>query len=507
MRLRLPGTALSIVIATTLLAQTPEAGLPEPDLPPAPARELRVISNATFGITQTNPDISAVLGTSDGTSAFTVYSADNATRFFVRGDGATGIGTRTPADTLELVKDSTTAAGIRINNPNTGGGTTAATTLLRFFEGGVYKAYLMSANSAAASVTGGANSLHLWNRLNAPLLLATNNIERIRIHGEGNVSIGSTKDMAKLFVWNVQGGGTAIQSGMAAAIDSDVTQHNTAATFLAVDQIQAGFTNSGSVTGQRLRASVALGGTVAQTVGQLIEAGVTPGNAGNVTTAYGSKIHLTAPAGSSLANGYGVYIADVEAATKAWGIYQAGTNDTNYLGGQLRLGAETVTAGTETAKLHITGNAHVTGTLSGGNIQAVYQDVAEWVPATADLAPGTVVVLNTARNNEVMASAGAYDTRVAGVVSAQPGLSLGVAGAGKEQIATTGRVRVHVDARTTPIAVGDLLVTGDLPGTAMRSEPIEIAGRKFHQPGTIIGKALEPLDRGTGEILVLLSMQ
>jgi hypothetical protein len=41
----------------------------------------------------------------------------------------------------------------------------------------------------------------------------------------------------------------------------------------------------------------------------------------------------------------------------------------------------------------------------------------------------------------------------------------------------------------------------------MRSEPMMINGRAFHQPGTIIGKALEPLDGGVGEILVLLSMQ
>jgi hypothetical protein len=29
----------------------------------------------------------------------------------------------------------------------------------------------------------------------------------------------------------------------------------------------------------------------------------------------------------------------------------------------------------------------------------------------------------------------------------------------------------------------------------------------MHRPGTIIGKALEPLDNGVGEILVLLSLQ
>jgi hypothetical protein len=36
---------------------------------------------------------------------------------------------------------------------------------------------------------------------------------------------------------------------------------------------------------------------------------------------------------------------------------------------------------------------------------------------------------------------------------------------------------------------------------------VEVAGVKMHRPGTVIGKALEPLERGEGEILVLLSLQ
>ncbi len=160
-----------------------------------------------------------------------------------------------------------------------------------------------------------------------------------------------------------------------------------------------------------------------------------------------------------------------------------------------------------TYKFHVNGNARVDGTLTGTNIVANYQDIAEWVPSTQDLAPGTVVVLNTDSTNQVMASSTAYDTRVAGVVSAQPGITLGVKGNDMEQVATTGRVKVFVDASKAPIKVGDLLVTSDVAGVAMKSEPVEISGRKFHQPGTIIGKALEPLASGRGEILVLLSLQ
>jgi hypothetical protein len=157
--------------------------------------------------------------------------------------------------------------------------------------------------------------------------------------------------------------------------------------------------------------------------------------------------------------------------------------------------------------LSVTGNAHFNGTVTGTNIKAKYQDVAEWVPATEDLAPATVVVLAKGLTNTVTQSRRAYDASVAGVVSAEPGIILGDEGAGKVQVATTGRVKVRVDASRGPIDVGDLLVTSDIPGTAMRSEPITVQGRSFHQPGTLIGKALEPLRAGTGEILVLLSLQ
>jgi hypothetical protein len=57
------------------------------------------------------------------------------------------------------------------------------------------------------------------------------------------------------------------------------------------------------------------------------------------------------------------------------------------------------------------------------------------------------------------------------------------------------------------IHAGDLLVTSDQAGVAMRSEPIDVGGVKIHRPGTLIGKALAPLAVGEGTILVLLSLQ
>jgi hypothetical protein len=158
--------------------------------------------------------------------------------------------------------------------------------------------------------------------------------------------------------------------------------------------------------------------------------------------------------------------------------------------------------GAEKMRLDDQGNITISG-----NINAKYQDLAEWVESSQQLTAGTVVVLDSSRSNEVIASTQPYDSRVAGVISLQPGIALGEQGERSVLVATSGRVKVKVDANISPIQVGDLLVTSQKEGFAMKSVPAEIVGIKIHRPGTLIGKALEPLETGTGEILVLLSLQ
>lgn len=164
-------------------------------------------------------------------------------------------------------------------------------------------------------------------------------------------------------------------------------------------------------------------------------------------------------------------------------------------------------AGGSGLKLTVNGDAHFTGSVTGGNIQAMYQDVAEWVPAIGALDVGSVVIVAPEQVNAVAASTESYDPRVAGVVSSQPGLILGEGGDSKVMVATMGRVKVKVDATRAPIRAGDLLVTSSTTGMAMKSEPLKFGDVDIHRPGTLVGKALEPLASGTGEILVLLSLQ
>jgi hypothetical protein len=152
--------------------------------------------------------------------------------------------------------------------------------------------------------------------------------------------------------------------------------------------------------------------------------------------------------------------------------------------------------------LDVVGTIHATQVIG-----ATYQDFAEWVPATEKMSPGTVVVVQRGAKNTVMPSGAAYATSVAGVVSEKPGVILGESSESKAMIATTGRVKVHVDASSGAIEAGDLLVTSGKPGMAMKSLPVDLGGVKIHRPGTLIGKALESLPSGEGDILVLLSLQ
>jgi hypothetical protein len=127
-------------------------------------------------------------------------------------------------------------------------------------------------------------------------------------------------------------------------------------------------------------------------------------------------------------------------------------------------------------------------------------DVAEYFPVAEEPEPGTVMVIG--EDSKLQCSGTAYDTTVAGIVSTAPGVSLGTNETGNEGeklIAVAGRVPCKVDATYAPIEPGDLLTTSDTPGHAMKATDPQI--------GTILGKALEPLDSGTDVIEVLVTLQ
>jgi hypothetical protein len=153
-------------------------------------------------------------------------------------------------------------------------------------------------------------------------------------------------------------------------------------------------------------------------------------------------------------------------------------------------------------KLHVDGNVLVTGdiTLSGADCAENF-DVSEAEAAE----PGTVMVID--QEGTLKPSEQPYDKRVAGVVSGAGGLKPGIvldkqeSNEGRLPVALVGKVVCNVDARHSPIEVGDLLTTSSTPGHAMKADdPL----RAF---GAVIGKALQSLKGGQGIIPVLIALQ
>src|SRR5579863_209323 len=160
--------------------------------------------------------------------------------------------------------------------------------------------------------------------------------------------------------------------------------------------------------------------------------------------------------------------------------------------------------GTEnpTSLLQVAGDVAVSGDiiLNGADCAEQFDAIGSRVPE-----PGTVVVID--HEGGVRESRDAYDKKVAGVVS----------GAGEYRhailldsrpseghrvpLALTGKVYCKVDARYSPIEVGDMLTTSPTPGHAMRAAE---ADKAF---GAVIGKALRPLESGQGLIPILVCMQ
>lgn len=71
-----------------------------------------------------------------------------------------------------------------------------------------------------------------------------------------------------------------------------------------------------------------------------------------------------------------------------------------------------------------------------------------------------------------------------------------------------GPCQVKVDAASTAIQPGDLLSTASRSGFAAQAESVRIEGVELVPPGTVFGKALEPLDAGQdGLIYVFVTLQ
>jgi len=144
------------------------------------------------------------------------------------------------------------------------------------------------------------------------------------------------------------------------------------------------------------------------------------------------------------------------------------------------------------------GNVYADGTFQGGGA-----DYAELLPASAGLQPGDVLVIGS--EGKLSRSTVPAQTSVVGVYSTKPAFLAGAheGGASADNqvpLAVMGVVPVKVTSENGSIQPGDLLTTSSTAGHCMHAgtDP---------QPGTVIGKALEAWETGSGVIQMLVMLR
>ena len=129
--------------------------------------------------------------------------------------------------------------------------------------------------------------------------------------------------------------------------------------------------------------------------------------------------------------------------------------------------------------------------------------------------------------NQIKRSQKEYEKAIVGIASTQPAIVIeggrivamgnwkGQNTTLKPAIALAGRVPVKVSTENGPIMKGDLLTSSSKPGYAMKCGLMEPTGKNSLEElnkivfnnercrNSIIGKVLEPLRKGEGEILAL----
>jgi hypothetical protein len=174
----------------------------------------------------------------------------------------------------------------------------------------------------------------------------------------------------------------------------------------------------------------------------------------------------------------------------------------NANGGNLYLG---MTSGTHKFRVDTNGNVHA------GAYETTGADFAESVAVRGKRSayePGDLLVIDPRGMRRLALAQSPYSTRVAGIFSTKPGMLATPHNIDNPRpdttevpLAVVGIVPCKVTAENGPIQAGDLLVASSRPGYAMKGTD------RRRMLGAVVGKALEPLSKGSGPIQVLVTLQ
>jgi hypothetical protein len=380
-------------------------------------------------------------------------------RLVVDVNGNVGIGTASPQNLLQVGLGSSSIAASRVN----------AVVASDNQDAGIAIAQNSGVNVLLQGSTAGG---FLGTTSNHPVVLRTNDLDRMIVDVNGNIGIGTSTPGAKL------------------EIDTDLGQN-------AVTAVHT-FAGGGSAVFASAVGETAIGVFSTSLNWEAVHAET-------------QSSHTAAVAGYQLfADGTG---AGVYGDSKGKGPGVVGESDN--FDGVFGISHNPNTAGVSGHNTKPDGSDNPGG-LAGffggnvivtGDISLPGADCAEHFDTAGarQIEPGTVVVID--EDGALRESSVAYDRKVAGVVSGagayRPGIVLDGDSSRKDRAleAVVGKVYCKADARHGPIELGDLLTTSPTPGHAMR------AGDPTRAFGAVIGKALWPMSDGCGLIPMLVALQ
>ena len=173
-------------------------------------------------------------------------------------------------------------------------------------------------------------------------------------------------------------------------------------------------------------------------------------------------------------------------------------DDNTYGSGRLEM-PEVATDTAAKFRVDKQGNVYSDSAYYGEAFETGGADLAEKVKVTQPVEPGDVLALDPENPKHYRKSRKAYSNLASGVVSTDPGMTLGEGDSTAEvTMALMGTVPVKATTENGPINPGDLLTTSSKPGYAM------VCNEAAKCAGSLIGKTLESLEEGEGKIKMLI---
>lgn len=263
------------------------------------------------------------------------------------------------------------------------------------------------------------------------------------------------------------------------------------------------------ISGINIQSKFAHYGTPGMGTGINVNVSSTNTNTAGVPTLWGGNIAATSNASGTTA--IALQVQGLSTSGTAYGLYSS--SGLNYFAGNVGIGTTS-----PAQSLEVNGAAQIdkglyfpgsttpqttpwTGVLCGGD----YAESVDVTGARTEYEPGDVMVVDPSSPGRFVKSSEPYSTLVAGIYSTKPG-ALGrrlttPKSPDEVPMAMIGIVPTKVTAENGAVQPGDLLVTSSRPGYAMKGTDRE------RTSGAILGKALGSVDKGTGVIEVLVSLQ